>query len=97
MSGPEPQERHRALVHAVCALGVVHAQYRRALMLAERADGRERQTALADARRALGVVVALRGSVQALQAWEDASIQPPEQQEPRRREPGHHAPRLRAA
>ena len=99
MSGPEPQERHRALVHAVCALGVVHAQYRCALMLAERADGRERQTALADARRALGVVVAgLRGSVQALQAWEDASIQPPEQQEPRgRREPGHHAPRLRAA
>ena len=97
MSVGEPRGRQCALVHAVCALGVVHAQYRRALMLAERADGRERRTALADARRALGVMVALRGSVRALQAWEDASVQPAEQQEPRRREPGHHAPRLRAA
>lgn len=97
MSGPDAQARHRALVHAICALGIVHAQYRRALMLAERADGGERRTALAEARRVLGEAVALSGRARALQAWEDASVQAPESQEPRRRGPGQHASRLRAA
>ena len=74
MSGPEPQERHRASVHAVCALGVVRRPV--PACADARGEGRRARTsdlALADARRALGVVVALlRGSVQALQAWEDA-------------------------
>lgn len=65
MSGPDAQARHRALVQAICALGIVHAQYRRALMLAERADGGERRTALAEARRVLGEAVALSGRARA--------------------------------
>lgn len=74
-----------------------HATVRSCMMLAERADGGERRTALAEARRVLGEAVALSGRARALQAWEDASVQAPESQEPRRRGPGQHASRLRAA
>jgi hypothetical protein len=59
-----------ALVQARCALGIVHAQYFRALMLAEGADEHERTVAFAEARRLLIVAVGLRRRAQALEAAE---------------------------
>lgn len=76
MSDPDPEQRRRVLVHARCALGIVHAQYWRALMLAEDADGRERAAALAEARRLLIVAVGLRRRGDALEAAERAEDHP---------------------
>lgn len=61
MSDSDPERRRHLLVHARCALAIVHAQYWRALTLAEGADMRERAAALAEARRLLTVAVGLHG------------------------------------
>jgi len=97
MSGPDPEERHDALVHARCALGIVHAQYWRALTLAETGDPGERAAAHTEARRLVKMAVALRRRGGALQSAESAGGQPPERERPSRREPGRHPAGLRAA
>lgn len=97
MSGPDPGERHHSLVRARCALGIVHAQYWRALTLAETGEPGERAAALAEARRLLEMAVALRRRGDALQSAESAGGLLPERERPSRREPGRHPAGLRAA
>jgi hypothetical protein len=50
------------------ALGIVHAQYWRALTCAAKGGAAERANALVEARRLLGVAVALRGRIAAQDA-----------------------------
>jgi hypothetical protein len=66
MSAANARQRRLALVQARCALGIVDAQYFRALMLAEAGDEHERAVAFAEARRLLIVAVGLRRRAQAL-------------------------------
>jgi hypothetical protein len=76
---PQPRANERkagyegqddALVHA-CALSIVHAQYRRALGLAESTvDVRSRARAFREARRLVGVAVALAARARAVQGAE---------------------------
>lgn len=66
-----------ALVHA-CALSIVHAQYRRALGLAESTvDVRARARAFREARRLVGVAAALAARARAVQAAEAEIVRRP--------------------
>ena len=98
MNAVDPGQRRAALVRARCTLAIVHAQYWRALMLAEGADERERAAALAEARRLLTVAVALRRRAEALEAAERAGGQRAEGHERDRSRPSSNASaRLTAA
>lgn len=80
------EERHDALVRARCALSIVHAQYFRALHLAQTSEGRrDRSEALAEARRLVGIAVALRCRAEALQAEELKIAESPERRAPESR------------
>jgi hypothetical protein len=96
---PVSYGRHDALVHARCALGIAHAHYWRALRVAEIAgDAPSRACAYAEARRLVGVAVALAARARALQVAElqngGSPRRGPTGRRSRRR-PGHGA--LRAA
>jgi hypothetical protein len=84
MSDRSEDQRQRALVHARCALGIVHAQYWRALKRASSADPLERARAIAEARRLLGVAVALSRRACAPQAEEITGAGPPKREGLRR-------------
>jgi hypothetical protein len=97
MSDRSEDERERALVHARCALGIVHAQYSRALTRASTADPLERANALAEARRLLAVAVALNRRAQSLQAEEIVCAPHPNHEGPRRNGAAHPPDELQAA
>jgi hypothetical protein len=65
MSDPVVDDRRRALSEARSALAIVHAQYWRALTRAATAGPARRASALVEARRLVGVAVALRGRIAA--------------------------------
>jgi hypothetical protein len=92
MSDRSEDQRQRALVHARCALGIVHAQYWRALKRASSADPIERARAIAEARRLLGVAVALSRRACTLQAEEITGAGPAKREGLRRNGAGDRPP-----
>jgi hypothetical protein len=63
ISNPAPEDHPQAPAPTASALGIVHAQYHRALTLAESGEPAERAAARDEARRLLEVAVALRRRV----------------------------------
>jgi hypothetical protein len=74
-------DHQEAPPEARSALEIIHAQYHRAMRRAARGDSAERASAFAEARRLLGVAVALRGRTSARDAEASAAAVPAGRQE----------------